>query len=160
MISIMNEKPNIDYSWLLDKPLIREDYVKLYIENYIFLMFNLISDNEWYRNSKNQLTLIYDLDDSSEFQGVYSKVKESPDYVLERDNNSTDVYTNRVYVSTTSDIEHSVTVVGDLEDYKYEVSVSIEDSDIDRLISDQYLINLYNDENGILMDLLSSKKGE
>lgn len=160
MLDIYMEAPDNDYSWLLSRNDIKEDYIKLYLENYIYILFNLISDSDWYKNDSNLLCLVYDLEDSSEYGDIKDLIDSSSKYSLTKDRGSTDVYFDKVYSSTDSDIPHTINLIGDLEDYKYKVILSLTKEDIEELLPDERLIELYKEDNEILMELLSSKKGE
>lgn len=159
MLDIYMEAPDNDYSWLLSKNNIKEDYVRLYLENYIYILFNLISNSDWYRNDSNLLCLVYDLEDSSEYGDIKDLVDSSSKYTISKDRGSTDVYYDKVYSSTDSDIPHTINLIGDLEDYKYKLILTLRE-DIEELLPDERLIELYKEDNEILMELLSSKKGE
>lgn len=150
MIRLIKEDPNIDYSWLLDKPNIRVDYAKLYLENYIYNHFNIISYNKWQKYHNDELVFYYNINDT-ELRRVYRELKNSTVYKFLDSNTGIDTYFN-----SSSDIPHELSV--DMNNKC--IKVSVRKSNIEVIISDQYLINLYNDENDILMKLLSSKKGE
>lgn len=149
MIKVINEE---SYEWLLNLKNIKSDYVKKYIELYIEDIFNIkidLSDNN----------VEFDLDSAVMFGSIQNILDDKNRYKVSKNVQETDTYVDKKYISTKCKYDHEISLIGDFENYEYLFSVSINDS-LSNLISDQELINLYKEDDEILLSLISEKKGD
>lgn len=149
MIKVINEE---SYEWLLNIKNIKSDYIKKYIESYIEENFNIKID---ITDSNTE----FDLDSASLFGSIQKIIEDSKNkYKINKILSDTDVFYNKNYKSIKCKYNHNISLIGDFEKYEYLFIVSIDDS-LYNSLSDQELINLYNEDDDILLSLINDKIG-
>lgn len=146
MIKIINE----NYEWLTNDNDIKNKYVQKVVEKYV-------EDNLNVEIDISDFTTQFDLDSSMLFGSTQNLLENSKFYKINKIISDEDTYFNKEYSSTKCEFDHSVSLIGDLENFEYSLIVSIDDS-LSNTISDEELINLYDEDDDTLMSLLSDNK--
>ena len=145
MIKIINE----NYDWLTKDNDIKNKYVEKVVEKYV-------EDNLNVEIDISDFTTQFDLDSSTLFGSTQNLLENSKFYKVNKIISDEDTYFNKEYSSTKCEFDHSVSLIEDLENFEYSLIVSIDDS-LSNTISDEELINLYNEDDDTLMSLLSDR---
>lgn len=146
MVILINEEidPNIDYEWLTSKVNIRTRYIEEYVENYVYNVLSIVTDNKWIINEPS---LLYELDSVSEYSSLLYQIDDSNEYEYR----GRDGY-NFTYGSIDCKYSHKILLQEILEDTKYSATVILEDTNM----SDEDLIELYDNNDKILLGILES----